>query len=49
MKISIIVPAFNEANRLERNLSEIESYMNGYAGNGTWELVVLMMEAKMIL
>jgi len=41
VKISIIVPAFNEADRLETNLSEIESYMNGYAGNGTWELVVV--------
>lgn len=41
MKISIIVPAFNEADRLERNLSEIESYMDGYSGKGTWELVVV--------
>ena len=41
MKVSIIVPAFNEADSLARNLSEIESYMNGYAGNGTWELVVV--------
>lgn len=41
MKISIIIPAFNEADSIERNLSEIESYMNGYAGDGTWELVVV--------
>ena len=41
MKVSIIVPAFNEADSLERNLSEIESYMNDYAGNSTWELVVV--------
>jgi glycosyltransferase involved in cell wall biosynthesis len=41
VKISIIIPAFNEADSIERNLSEIESYMNGYAGDGTWELVVV--------
>jgi glycosyltransferase involved in cell wall biosynthesis len=41
VKISIIIPAFNEADSIERNLSEIGSYMNGYAGDGTWELVVV--------
>jgi glycosyltransferase involved in cell wall biosynthesis len=41
VKISIIIPAFNEADSIERNLSEIEFYMNGYAGDGTWELVVI--------
>jgi glycosyltransferase involved in cell wall biosynthesis len=41
VNVSIIVPAFNEEDSLERNLSEIESYMNGYAHNGTWELVVV--------
>lgn len=41
MKISIIIPAFNEADSIERNLSEIDSYMNGYARDGAWELVVI--------
>jgi glycosyltransferase involved in cell wall biosynthesis len=41
VKISIIVPAYDEADRLETNLSEIESYMDGYSGKGTWELIVV--------
>lgn len=41
VKISIVVPAFNEADSIEKNLAEIEAYMAGYAGNGTWELVAV--------
>jgi glycosyltransferase involved in cell wall biosynthesis len=41
VNVSVIIPAFNEEDSIEKNLFEIESYMNSYAGNGTWELIVV--------
>ncbi len=41
MKISIIIPVYNEEDGIERNLSEIESYMTGYVGPHGWEAIVV--------
>ncbi len=41
MKISIVIPAFNEADSIQSTLSELESYMNNYMGNSGWEIVVV--------
>ena len=41
MKLSIIIPAFNEEVGIEQNIAEIESYMNSYAGHVQWELIVV--------
>lgn len=41
MKISIVIPVYNEEDSIERNLSEIESYMTGYVGPDGWEVIVV--------
>lgn len=41
MKISIIIPLFNEESSIEGNLAEIASYMMGYADSGDWELIAV--------
>jgi Glycosyltransferases involved in cell wall biogenesis len=41
MKISIVIPAFNESNNIEATLNELENYMNDYIGSSGWEIVVV--------
>jgi len=41
VKMSIIIPVFNEEDGIEGTLSEIESYMNGYLGTDGWEVIVV--------
>jgi len=41
VNISIIIPVYNEEHGIERNLSEIESYMTGYHGPEGWEVIVV--------
>ncbi len=41
MKISIVIPAFNESENIEAVLNELESYMNGYIGPIGWEIIVV--------
>jgi glycosyltransferase involved in cell wall biosynthesis len=41
MKISIIMPAFNEVDTIESVLNELESYMKNYTGETDWEIIVV--------
>ena len=41
MKISIVIPAFNESENIESVLNELESYMINYMGSSGWEIVVV--------
>lgn len=41
MKTSIIIPVFNEENGIENNLTELSTYMTGYAGPDGWEVIVV--------
>lgn len=41
MKLSIIIPAYNEERGIENTLNELESYMNNYDGCNCWEIVVV--------
>ena len=41
MKISIVIPAFNESDNIEATLSELESYMSNYMGSNGWEIIVV--------
>ncbi len=41
MKISIVIPVFNESDNIEATLSELESYMNDYVGSSGWEIIVV--------
>jgi glycosyltransferase involved in cell wall biosynthesis len=41
MKISIVIPVFNEEDNIEKNLGEIESYMIQYAGQRAWEVIAV--------
>lgn len=41
MKVSIVIPVFNEVNNIESVLSELEKYMIGYLGVDSWEIIVV--------
>ena len=41
MKISIVVPAYNEEKSIENTLIELEKYMNDYAECNAWELLIV--------
>jgi dolichol-phosphate mannosyltransferase len=41
MKISIVIPVFNEEDNIEKNLGEIESYMIQFAGQRAWEVIAV--------
>jgi glycosyltransferase involved in cell wall biosynthesis len=41
MKISIVIPVFNEANDIESILCELEKHMFGYLGIDPWEIIVV--------
>lgn len=41
MKISVIVPVFNEEASISAVLSELEMYMNEYEKPGEWEIVIV--------
>jgi dolichol-phosphate mannosyltransferase len=41
MDVSVIIPVFNEKSIIEKNVFEIESYMKSYAGDATWELIIV--------
>ena len=41
MKISIIIPVYNEERGFENTLNELESYMNNYDGCKCWEIIVV--------
>ncbi len=41
MKLSIIIPAYNEESGIEATLCELESYMNGYNGCSSWEVIAV--------
>lgn len=41
MKISVVIPAFNEVNTIEPVLNELETYMNNYMGGSGWEIIVV--------
>ena len=41
MKLSIIIPVYNEENSIEAIVDELESYMNGYSGCSCWELILV--------
>jgi glycosyltransferase involved in cell wall biosynthesis len=41
MKLSIIIPVYNEEDSIKDTIDELESYMNGYAGDDSWELILV--------
>lgn len=41
MRISIVIPAYNEADTISSILSELEEYMNAYVGEEGWEIIVV--------
>jgi len=41
MKLSIIIPVYNEERSIEATLKELESYMNGYDGCSSWEVIAV--------
>ena len=41
MNISIVIPAFNEANQISAHLEELENYMASYIGSSGWEIIVV--------
>lgn len=41
MKLSIIIPVYNEDSSIKAALSELESYMNGYNKCSSWEIIAV--------
>ena len=41
MKLSIVIPVYNEENSIENTLCELESYMNQYNGCSSWEIIAV--------
>ena len=41
MKISIVIPAYNEAEQISANLADLEEYMTDYIGSAGWEIIVI--------
>ena len=41
MKISIVIPVFNEEDNIEATLTELESYMTQYLGTSGWEMIIV--------
>jgi glycosyltransferase involved in cell wall biosynthesis len=41
MKLSIIIPAYNEEKNIESTLFELESYMGNYNGCSSWEIITI--------
>lgn len=41
MRLSVVIPAFNEAGTIENTLYELEDYLNGYLKDERWEIVVV--------
>ena len=41
MKLSIIIPVFNEMSGIKANLEEIEDYMRNYTGCSAWEVIIV--------
>lgn len=41
MKISIIIPVYNEEDSIDDTIDELESYMNSYSGCSCWELILV--------
>ena len=39
--ISLVIPACNEASVIEKNVHELQEYMEGYLGEGGWEIVLV--------
>jgi dolichol-phosphate mannosyltransferase len=41
MKLTIIIPVYNEEDSIEATIDELESYLNSYSGESGWELIVI--------
>lgn len=41
MKLSIIIPAYNEENGIEATLGQLESYMQRFTGCSSWEIIAV--------
>lgn len=41
MRLSIVIPAFNEADTIANTLSELETYLNDYLKDDRWEIIVI--------
>jgi glycosyltransferase involved in cell wall biosynthesis len=41
LDFSIVIPVYNEAGIIESTLRELESYLLGYAGRHSWEIIVI--------
>ncbi len=44
MKISLVIPAYNEANTIDKTVSELETYMKSYMGDENsqdWEILIV--------
>lgn len=41
MKLSIIIPVYNEEDSIEAAIDELESYLNSYRGCNGWELIIV--------